>query len=91
MQEKRLIILNISIMRADDYAHASFSLLKSEVVRDLVEDIRGAFNPFQQMEDVPHCLRSEKKFHFEIIFFTFYLIKCVILVPPGLNDIGQMA
>ena len=30
-----------------------------------------------------HCLRSEKKFHFDFEFFTFYLIKCVIWQPPA--------
>ena len=32
-----------------------------------------------------HCLRSEKKVHSDFDFFTFYLIKCVNWVLPGLD------
>ena len=32
-----------------------------------------------------HCLRSEKKVHSDFDFFTFYLIKCVNLVLPGVD------
>ena len=33
----------------------------------------------------PHCLRSEKKVHFDFDFFPFYLIKCVIWQPPAMH------
>ena len=32
-----------------------------------------------------HCLRSEKKFHFDFDFFHFYLIKSVIWQPPAMH------
>ena len=32
-----------------------------------------------------HCLRSEKKLHFKFFFFTFYLIKRVNWVLPGVD------
>ena len=35
--------------------------------------------------DISHCLRSEKKFHFDFDFFHFYLIKSVIWQPPAMH------
>ena len=32
-----------------------------------------------------HCLKSEKKVHSDFDFFTFYLIKCVNWVLPGVD------
>ena len=38
-----------------------------------------------ELPPTAHCLRSEKKFHFDFDFFHFYLIESVIWVLPAMH------
>ena len=61
------------------------SLVLNENFVWIAGGIMGSGDPNNPFGTWAHCLRSEKKFHFEFDFLHFYLIKSVIWQRPAMH------